>query len=104
MKQFDVYIVELNPTRGSEIKKTRPAVIISPNVMNNNLQTVIIAPLTSTIKRYPSRVTTNFGGQAGEVALDQIRAVDKTRLKQKKGSLDSATSANIKKVLATMFS
>jgi mRNA interferase MazF len=102
MNQFDVYMVDLNPTQ--ELKKVRPAVIVSPNAMNRNLRTVIIAPLTHTIKRFPSRVPTQFGSQAGEIALDQMRAVDKSRLKQKQGRVDTATSANIKSVLATMFS
>jgi len=104
MNQFDVYNVELDPTKGSEINNTRPAVIISPNAMNKNLKTVIIAPLTHTVKKYPSRVASSFAGQVGEVALDQMRAVDKSRLKKKQGAIDSATAANIKSVLATMFS
>ena len=104
MKQFDVYIVTLNPTKGSEINKTRPSVIISPNVLNKHLNTVIIAPLTTTIKNYPSRVLSNFEGQPGEIALDQLRAVDKERLKKKIGTVDKKTSAKIKQVLHTMFS
>ena|SRR5579864_5701408 len=104
MNQFDVYMVDLNPTQASEMKKVRPAVIVSPNAMNRNLKTVIIAPLTQTIKGYPSGVLTQFGSQAEEIALDQIRAVDKSKLKQKQGRVDAATSANIKSVLATMFS
>jgi mRNA interferase MazF len=104
MKQFDVYIVTLNPTKGSEINKTRPSVIISPNVLNKHLNTVIIAPLTTTIKNYPSRVLSNFEDQPGEIALDQLRAVDKERLKKKIGAVDKKTAANIKQVLHTMFS
>ncbi len=104
MKQFDIYIVALNPTKGSEINKTRPSVIVSPNVLNKHLNTVIIAPLTTTIKNYPSRVLSNLVGQPGEIALDQIRAVDKERLKKKIGSVDRKTAENIKKVLHTMFS
>ncbi|MGI8597779.1 MAG: type II toxin-antitoxin system PemK/MazF family toxin [Chitinophagaceae bacterium] len=104
MKQFDIYIISLNPTKGSEINKTRPSVIVSPNVLNKHLNTVIIAPLTTTIKNYPSRVLSNLVGQPGEIALDQIRAVDKERLKKKIGSVDRKTAENIKKVLHTMFS
>lgn len=104
MKQFDVYLVELDPAKGSEIKKTRPCVIISPDVVNKNLKTVIIAPLTHTIKGYPSRVASKFGTDAGEVVLDQIRAVDKTRLTKRLGTIDKTTAANIKAVLKTMFS
>jgi mRNA interferase MazF len=104
MNQFDVYTVDLNPTRGSEINKVRPAVIISPDAMNRNLKTVIIAPLTHTIKGYPSRVLSAFESQAGEIVLDQVRAIDKSRLKQKRGKLDTFTALNVKSVLATMFS
>jgi mRNA interferase MazF len=103
MNMFDVYNVDLNPTKGSEINKIRPAVIISPDAMNRNLKTVIVAPLTHTIKGYPSRVHIQFESQDGEVVLDQIRAVDKTRLRKKRGSVDSATAARIKAVLRTMF-
>ena len=103
MKQFDVYDIELDPAKGSEMRKTRPGIIVSPDVMNKNLRTVIIAPLTHTIKKYPSRVPSLFEGQIGEIALDQIRSVDKTRLKKKKGSIDEITAKNIKVVLATMF-
>jgi mRNA interferase MazF len=104
MIQFDVYDVSLDPIKGYELSKTRPAVIISPNAMNKNLRTVIIAPLTHAVKGYPSRVGTSFLGHIGEVALDQIRAVDKSRLKKRRGKIDRNTIANIKSVLATMFS
>ena len=104
MNQFDVYNVDLNPTKGAEMNKIRPAVIISPNAMNKNLKTVLIAPLTHTMKGHPSRVPSSFGGQPGEIVLDQIRAIDKSRLKQKKGVVDAPTAANIKIVLTTMFS
>jgi mRNA interferase MazF len=104
MKQFEIYLVNLDPTIGSEIKKTRPAVIISPDAMNKVLNTVIIAPLTSTQKGYPSRVFSNFKGKKGEVVLDQLRTVDKIRLVKKIGQIDSKTAQNIKLVLLTMFS
>jgi mRNA interferase MazF len=104
MDQFDVYMVDPDPARGSEMKKITPAVIISPNAMNMNLNIVIIAPLTHTIKRYPSRVPSLFDGEPGAVALDQLRAVDKSRLKQKQGRIAASTAANIKAVLAAMFS
>ena len=104
MNQFDVYIVDLNPAQGSEMKKIRPAVILSPNAMNKNLDTVIIAPLTHTIKRYPSRVSSLLEGEPGQVALDQMRTVDKSRLKEKQGRVDATTAANIKDILQTMFS
>lgn len=104
MKQFDVYVVELDPAKGSEMKKTRPAVIISPSAMNKYLNTVLIVPLTHTVKGYPSRVATNFGGHIGEIVLDQVRAVDKGRLKKRMGSVDAKTAAQIKMVMTTMFS
>jgi mRNA interferase MazF len=104
MDQFDVYTVDLEPTRGSEMKKIRPAVIVSPNEMNKNLNTVIIAPLTHTIKGYPSRVPSLFDGQPGEIALDQLRAVDKSRLKLKQGRMPASTAAAIKALLKAMFS
>jgi mRNA interferase MazF len=103
MKQFEVYQVNLDPAIGAEIKKLRPAVIISPDVMNKHLKTVIVAPLTHTVKGYPSRVISQFQNQQGEVVLDQIRAVDKLRLKKKLGTVDAKTSSDILKVLQTMF-
>lgn len=103
MKQFEVYQVNLDPTIGAEIKKSRPAVIISPDAMNKFLKTVIVAPLTHTLKGYPSRVMSQFQNQKGEIALDQIRVVDKIRLKKKLGTLDAGPSSDIIKVLQTMF-
>lgn len=103
MKQFDVYLPDLNPTRGSEKNKKRPGVIISPDEMNKHLKTVIIAPLTHSIKNYPSRVASRFDGQAGEISLDQIRADYKSRLTKKLGRTNAATSVDVKSVLRTMF-
>jgi mRNA interferase MazF len=103
MKQFDVYQVNLDPTIGAEIKKSRPAVILSPNAMNKHLETVIVAPLTHSVKGYPSRVISHFKNQAGEIVLDQLRAVDKLRLSKKLGTVDAGTSSDILKVLQTMF-
>jgi mRNA interferase MazF len=103
MKQFEVYQVNLDPMIGTEIKKSRPAVIISPNVMNKHLKTVIVAPLTHTIKGYPSRVISQFKNQQGEIVLDQLRAVDKLRLVKKLGTMDAGTSSDIIRVLQTMF-
>ncbi len=81
--RFDIYIVSLDPTHGSEIKKTRPCVVISPDEMNYNINTVIIAPMTSSSKKYPTRVPIEFQGKKGQVVLDQIRTVDKVRLIKK---------------------
>ena len=76
-KRFGIYLVCLDPTIGSEIKKTRPCIIISPKEMNNNLNTVIIAPMTSKIRRYPCRLQISFQGENGEIAFDQIKTIDK---------------------------
>ncbi len=99
VNRFDIYLVSLDPTRGSEIKKTRPCVVISPDEMNHNIKTIIIAPMTSTIKKYPTRTPVEFQGKKGKVVLDQIRTVDKARLIKKIGRLKKNT---YKKVLATL--
>jgi mRNA interferase MazF len=104
MKRFDVFLTHLDPSIGSEIQKTRPAVIVSPDEMNEHLRTVIIAPLTSTIKDYPFRVATVFAGRNGSVALDQIRVVDTSRLGTRLGAVDDVTGASIFQVLQAMFS
>ncbi|MCW3108337.1 MAG: transcriptional regulator [Segetibacter sp.] len=103
MKQFEVWTVELNPTKGSEINKTRPCLIISPNSINKMLNTVIVAPLTHTIKNYPSRVDCNFESEAGQVVLDQIRSVDKMRLVKKISRMDAETNKNVCTILQVMF-
>ena len=105
VKQFEIYLVALDPTVGSEIQKMRPALIISPNEMNDNLATVIIAPMTSTTKKYPTRVNCVFNDIVGQIAIDQLRAVDKQRLKKKIGAFtDTALQKRILTVLHTMFS
>jgi mRNA interferase MazF len=103
-KKNEVWLVNLDPTIGSEIKKIRPCVIVSPDAMNKYLATVIIAPLTSTQKNYPSRVDSTFQGNLGQIALDQLRAVDKIRLTKKLGLLDKQSIEDIRVVLTTMFS
>lgn len=103
-RQFDVYLVNLDPTVGSEIRKTRPAVVISPHVMNKHLATVIVAPFTHSVKGYPSRVPSQFKGETGEIVLDQIRALDKVRLVRKVGRIDAETGEGLKRILQTMFS
>ena len=105
LKRFDIFLVNLDPTVGSEIKKTRPVVIISPDSMNlSRLKTVIIAPMTSLIKEnFPTRVKTEFKNKKGQVALDQLRAIDRSRLIQKLGALDKKTQLNILNTLTIMF-
>jgi len=89
--RFEVYFVNLDPTIGGKIKKTRPCAIISPNEMNHNISTVIIAPITSKLRNYPTRISCKVDGKTGQVVLDQIRTVDKLRLIKKIDSLSKAT-------------
>lgn len=105
LQRFDVFLVNLDPTVGSEIKKTRPAVIISPDSMNfSRLKTVIIAPMTSTIKEnFPTRVTTEFKHKTGQIALDQLRAIDRIRLVQKWGVIDKKAQLAVINILNIMF-
>jgi mRNA interferase MazF len=103
VKRFEVYLTDLEPTVGSEIKKIRPCVIISSNELNAMFKTVLIAPLTSRFKLYPTRVKTLFQSKEGYVALDQIRSIDKSRLKRKLGSLDRATQFQVLTTLQEMF-
>jgi len=103
IERFHVYLVTLNPTVGSEVSKTRPCVVVSPDEMNRRLSTVIGAPLTSTRKNYPTRVSSKVGGRSGQVMLDQIRTVDRRRLVKKVGELDVATSTAVVRTLLEMF-
>lgn len=102
--RFDVYFVNLDPTVGSEIKKTRPCVIISPNEMNHYISTVIVAPLTSKLRNYPTRVSCKVQGKQGQIVLDQIRTVDKERLIKKVDMLNKVTQGKVLNVLKEMFS
>ncbi len=102
--RFEVYFVNLDPTIGSEIKKTRPCVIISPNEMNHNISTVIIAPLTSKLRNYPTRVPCKVEGKQGQIVLDQIRTVDKIRLVKRIDTLNKLTQSKVLDVLKEMFS
>lgn len=101
--RFDIYYVNLDPTIGGEIKKTRPCVIISPNEMNHNIATIIVAPITSKLRNYPSRVPCKVEGKQGQIVLDQIRTVDKIRLVKKIDTLNKNTQANVLAVLREMF-
>lgn len=103
IRRFDVHLISLDPTKGSEIKKTRPCLIISPDEMNRHIRTVIIAPMTSSIKNYPSRVTTTFQGKRGQIVLDQIRKVDKTRLIKKLGTISPLAKEKVLNVMQEMF-
>jgi mRNA interferase MazF len=103
ISRFEVYVVDLDPTIGSEIQKTRPCLVVSPDEMNRNTRTVIVAPMTTGGQSYPTRVACRFKGKAGQVVLDQIRTVDRTRLIRKLGRLDSKASAKVLDVLQEMF-
>ncbi|MBA4406402.1 transcriptional regulator [bacterium] len=102
--RFEVYFLNLDPTIGSEIKKTRPCVIISPNEMNHNISTLIIAPLTSKLQNYPTRVPCKVEGKQGQIVLDQIRTVDKSRLIKKIDTLNKITQIKMLNILKEMFS
>jgi mRNA interferase MazF len=103
VNRFDVYLVNLDPTVGSEIKKTRPCLIISPNEMNRHIRTVIVAPMTTAGKNYPTRVTCSFKRKMGQIVLDQIRTIDKTRLVKKLGIIEPETQAEVISVLQRLF-
>jgi mRNA interferase MazF len=105
IKRFDVFLVNLDPTIGSEIKKTRPAVIISPDSMNlSKLKTVIIAPMTSNLKdNFPTRVLTTFKDKKGQIALDQLRSIDRVRIVKKLGVIEKKTQDNLLNLLSIIF-
>ena len=104
LSQYQIVLVNLEPTIGSEMNKTRPCVIISPNEMNEVLNTVIIAPLTSTMKNYPSRINCFVKDKNGQIALDQLRCVDKSRLKNQLSVLNKNEQNLVLEVLYKMFS
>jgi mRNA interferase MazF len=103
VKRFDVYLINLDPTLGKEIQKTRPCLIISPDEMNQHLSTVIIAPMTSKGRNYPSRIDCKFQGKAGQIVLDQTRTVDKIRLTKRLGKLTPEESQTVLNLLAEIF-
>ena len=103
MQRFEVYLVSLDPTVGSEIQKSRPCLVISPDEMNRHINTVIIAPMTTRGRDYPSRVSCEFQGRQGQVVLDQIRTVDKSRLVKKLGRINRPTQKAVLATLHDMF-
>ena len=103
VKRFDVYLVNLDPTIGSEIKKTRPCLIISPDEMNRYINTVIVAPMTTKGRGYPTRVACKLQGKRGQIVLDQIRTVDKARLVKRIGKIDAESQIKVLSVLGEMF-
>jgi mRNA interferase MazF len=103
VKRFDVYLVNLDPTVGSEIKNTRPCLVISPDEMNQFIRTVIVAPMTTKGRPYPTRVVCRFQRKTGQIVLDQIRTVDKARLIRRLGRLDKRTQARVLAGLGELF-
>ena len=103
VKRFDVFLIALDPTMGSEIKKTRPCLVISPDEMNAYISTVIVAPMTTKARSYPTRVSCRFRGKAGQVVLDQLRTVDKARLVRRLGRISDGVQAQILSALTEMF-
>jgi len=104
IRRFEVYLVNLDPTVGGEIQKTRPYLVVSPDEMNAYINTVIIAPMTARGRDYPTRVNLQFEGKNGQIVLDQIRTVDKKRLVKKLGKISKATHTKVLAILQEMFS
>jgi len=103
VSRFDIYLVQLDPTVGHEIRKTRPCLIISPDEMNRHINTVIVAPMTTRERLYPTRVPVRFKRKSGQIVLDQIRTVDRTRLVKRLGKVDQGTADNVLALLGEMF-
>lgn len=103
IRRFDVFLINLDPTVGSEIKKVRPCVVVSPDEMNRHVRTVIVAPMTTKGHPYPTRVPCRFGGKEGQIAIDQLRAVDRARLVKRLGKVQTATQGELLATLAELF-
>lgn len=103
IRRFAVFLVSLDPAQGVETAKTRPCLIVSPDEMNDGLATVIIAPMTTVRRHWPTRPEVNFQGKTGEIALDQIRTVDKSRLIRRLGQIDRSTGQRVLETLAEIF-
>ena len=104
VRRFDVFLINLDPTVGHEIKKTRPCLVISPDEMNRYISTIIVAPLTTKGRDYPTRVKCSFKGKKGQIVLDQIRTIDKKRLVKKLGKISKRTQEEVLQILQEMFS
>lgn len=103
INRFEVYLVNLNPTVGHEIRKSRPCLVVSPDEMNHHIRTVIVAPMTTKGRSYPTRVACRFKGKSGHIVLDQIRTVDSARLVRKLGRISRKTASDVLSVLQEMF-
>jgi len=102
-RRYEVWLIALDPSKGSEIKKTRPCLVVSPDEMNESLQTTLVAPMTTTLRSYPTRVNMVFRGKAGQVALDQLRAIDRQRLVRRLGVITARAAREVSSVLVEMF-
>ena len=103
VNQYDIFIVNLDPTVGSEIRKTRPCVVVSPDEMNRHLKTIVIAPVTSQSRDYPTRLKTTLEGKVNWVVVDQIRTIDKVRIIQKIGRLSSGEIRDLKSIIRETY-
>jgi len=103
-RRDEVWLVTLDPTQGAEIQKTRPCLVVSPDEMNQHLRTVMVAPMTTVTRPYPTRVQVRFQGKRGQVVLDQLRAVDRQRLVRKLGAVSAGTAQAASAALLEMFS
>ena len=101
--QYNIYLINLDPTIGHEIKKTRPCIVISPDEMNQNIKTVIIAPMTTISHTYPTRVSITFQNKRGWIVLDQIRTIDNKRILKRLGKINNKSITEIKKVIKEML-
>ena len=104
VNRFEVFLVNLDPTVGHEIQKTRPCLVISPNAMNHYISTIIVAPMTTKGKKYPTRISCTFQGKSGQIVLDQIRTVDKRRLVKKLGIISKHAQTKTLSLLQELFS
>ncbi len=103
VQRFDVWLVTLDPTVGREIRKTRPCLVVSPDEMNAHIATAIVAPMTTKGRDYPTRVPCQFEGKSGQIVLDQLRTVDKSRLVRRLGQLDAVTADAVLDTLTELF-
>lgn len=103
INQYEVYLVDLDPTQGHEIQKTRPCLVLSPNEMNHNISTIIVAPMTTKSHPYPTRIEVHFDNKDGWIVLDQIITIDKIRLVRKMGEIDKKTILKVKEVIREML-
>ncbi len=101
--RFDVLLISLDPSQGSEIKKTRPCVVISPDEMNQHIKTLIVAPMTSTLKNYPTSIPVLFEGREGRIVLSQLRTIDRSRVIKRLGVIAPETASVVLEILREMF-